>query len=71
MVMATIFQAAELYWLTDSSPERRNTRNFIYSRLDDAHSAREKLSSSFSNIMALYDASTATASTLFRARTSY
>lgn len=72
LVMVSIYQAAELYWLADTSPQRRNTKQFILTRLNIAHDIRTTVSSTFSNAMSLYDATISTASTVFRAsRNSY
>lgn len=71
-VIGSIYQAAELYWLTDTSKQRNNTKDLICRRLDNAHSLRTKVSSSFSRVMNIYDAATATTSSLLRAsRNSY
>lgn len=71
-VIGSIYQAAELYWLTDTSKDRKKTKDLISRRVDDAHGFRSKVSSSFSGIMAFYDAASATTTSLFRAsRNSY
>lgn len=70
--MATVYQAAELYWITDTSPARRDTSQFIETRLHNAHSFRTSLTSTYSSAMNIYDALSSTASTFLRAtRNSY
>lgn len=71
-VIAAIYQAAELYWIADSSPERRDTVHFLRHRLEDAHSLRSSLGKSITRFMNLRDATFTTANTFFRAsRSSY
>lgn len=71
-VIAAIYQAAELYWIADASPGRRDTAHFVRHRLDDAHTVRTTLSASFERFMDLRNATITTAKTLLRAgRSSY
>lgn len=66
-ILAAIYQAAELYWITDGSNGRRDTSQFIQTRVNDAHALRTSITSTFSRVMNIFDATTSTASTIFRA----
>lgn len=66
-VLAAIYQATELYWITDSSPAHRDTLAFLNARLQHAHSLRTSLWGTLNRVLTLSDAAAATASTVFRA----
>lgn len=71
-VIGAVYQAAELYWLTDTSSGRCDTMHFVETRMRNAHDLRHGLSSSYRRVMNLSDMLTSTLSTIHRSsRSSY
>ena len=70
--IGAIFQSAELYWLTDTSPENEDTRMFVERSIDRASWLRERTHSVADSISSVSGMTTSTISTLLQSvRRSY